>query len=210
MPGYVAVARLESNGSRPVLVFVPEKFNSNKAARLLIYFHGHGSNLTSGMKKNGRFDRVALLGESDPQTILVMPEASVSPFSYWMNPKDGESFTKLLESAKKLVSEILGGRSFNIGRLQVDAHSGGGSVIYRLAKSGELRANKLTMLDAIYPGWGKPIGEWALSNGVPVDVIYTAETESHARSAHKAAPDLVRLIPSKVRHGAVPGTYLGK
>lgn len=210
MPGYVAVARLKSNGSRPVLVFVPERFNSNKSSLLLLYFHGFGSNISSGMHKSGRFERVAALAMADPQTILVMPEADDEPFSYWMNPKNGESFTQLVSTARDLASEVLGGRQLKVGKIQVEAHSGGGSVISRLAKSGELFADKLKLLDAVYPGWGKPIGEWALSNGVPVDVIYTRDTEKHARAAYNAAPNLVRLIPSEVRHGAVPGHYLGK
>lgn len=209
MPGYVAVARLKSNGSRPVAVFVPEGFRSNKSARVIFYFHGFGSNISSGMHKSGRFARVAALAAADPQTILVMPEAGDSPFSYWMNPKNGESFTQLVSTAKDLASEVIGGRQLKVGEIQVEAHSGGGSVIYRLAKSGELFADKLTLLDAVYPGWGKPIGEWALSNGVSADVIYTSDTEQHARAAHTAAPNLVRLIPSEVRHGAVPGQYLG-
>lgn len=209
IPGSIKIINPSSNGNRPVLILVPDQFNRDENAKLLLYFHGYGGNLSTSMMKYDRLKRVRELVKENPQMIIAMPQsANKKPFTYWMNPQYDESFSGLLGDIEDAAKSMIG-TAPKIKKLQVEGHSAGGGVISRLAKNDQLKATKITLHDGMYSGWGPPLGRWAKKNNVPVDAVYRSETEKHNQALKNSAPSHVDLHKTNVGHEKIPGVFLG-
>lgn len=197
-----------ANGGRPVAIYMPQGFDALRPVTLQIYFHGHGGDAGPGLLANGVITRITALGKKDPQTLFVIPQAADKPFGYWMAAP--ESFAQLEAESIKVAAYLLPRRP-DVRKRIVDAHSGGGLALRNAAASGELRADKINLLDSAYGDWAQVVTQWAGAKGAKVESWYTDHSNVARNNLEIAAlaPAVVTIHEVSIRHGEIPGVYCG-
>ncbi len=197
-----------ANGGRPVAIYMPPGFDAPRPVTLQIHFHGHGGDAGSSLLTNGVIARITAVGRKDPQTLFVVPQAADKPFGYWMAAP--ESFAQLEAESIRVAAFLLPRRPEIVRRI-VDAHSGGGLALRNAVASGELRADKINLLDAAYGDWAQVVAQWADTRKIRVESWYTDHSSVARNNLEIAAlaPGVVTIHESKEKHGAIPGLYLG-
>ncbi len=213
LPGEVRVIRPAANGGRPVLVFVPRDLDPEKPVRLVTYFHGLHANL------GGQPDLARRLREVAPrsQSVFVLPQGWLhTPADAWMDPAAGESFAGL-EQAARSAAEQIAGRPLQVSGRTVVAHSNGGFAVANAARTGQLNADRLQLLDCFYEVDGvrvwETLADWAATHK-PAQVSVIVATNEQSRidafaTRLRAVPEIkLELEHPRLGHGALPAKRL--
>jgi len=214
VPGQTSVTTMAGNGGRPVAVHTGPGFDPQKPAKIVTFLHGHRWNIGARFKREGVLDRVRTLQQQDPQTVFVFPEAARPPFSYWLRPPR-ESLGSLTREAVGVAATLAGASSLVVEKRTIGAHSGAGLALVNAARSGELVADKINLLDSAYGSWSQTIARWALRQSPPprIESWYTlhASQARNNRAIQRIAPRLVTThrVGSGSLHNRVPGRYFG-
>jgi hypothetical protein len=146
--------------------------------------------------------------------VFVCVQAATAPFSYWMRaPLEG--FTRLESQALAEAGRLAQtSRSLVVRQRIVSAHSGGGLALRNAVVAGELRADRIELLDSAYGDWAQVVTRWALAQPAGSGPLIVAwhtpgSTTTNDLDIARMAPAIVTVYASPVSHGAIPGRFLG-
>lgn len=214
LPGQVKVFASAGNGSRPVICWVPDTFDPDRPATVVTYFAGKGFNWATDAGANGLLSRLRTV-KSDDNAVYIFPQGHLAePTDRWMRKEEGESFELLQREANLVLRGMVGG-VLRIGARTVVAHSGGGSAVHNAVRSGELRADRLLLLDCFYEtrgeNWWVSVGNWIVGHP-DTDVTYYYATNERQRV--KEFTDIITPHAAKVAisksstwHGGLPAAH---
>jgi hypothetical protein len=202
--GKSSATLMAGNGDRPVIVYVPIGLDPKQPVCVLTYFHGHKANVT----EERLLAAFEALTQTSPQTLIVVPRAAEDPFNTWLRAP--ESFTALERQAVGEAARLSGVTELSVSIRIVSAHSGGGVALKNAAKQGDLRADKINLLDSAYGSWAEVVTRWALAQ--PVNQRPRLETwhTPHQALAHRrikamaeeaGVPELVTVHDENEEHG---------
>jgi hypothetical protein len=171
-------------GDNRVLLHIPQGFDPNRPAVMVVFFHGHGATLERDVRDRQRLpDQISAAGLN---AVLVAPQfafdaADSSAGKFW----DPDGFKRFLdETAKKLASLYGDQRSaaaFANMPIVIVAYSGGfGPTLSVLARGGaDARIHGLVLLDALYAGIDQ-FADWIADHRSTFFVSsYTPHTAHH-------------------------------
>jgi hypothetical protein len=193
-----------------VLIHVPPHFKPNKPFEILVFFHGHGSELERTLV--GEFDLPGQVNRSHRNLILVAPQLALdakdsSPGKLYR--QDG--LRKLLDEANRVLVSQLGGKlkeRLATAPMLLAAYSGGyRALAFSLDRGGVTpRVKGVLLLDALYgeldkyTAWlGKKSGSRLLINlyGTSTWDLSEELNDSLARAGRKP----IRELPPRLRSG---------
>jgi hypothetical protein len=171
-------------GDDRVLLHIPQGFDPNRPAVMVVFFHGHGATLERDVRDRQRLpDQISAAGLN---AVLVAPQfafdaADSSAGKFW----EPDGFKQFLdETAKKLASLYGDQRSaaaFANMPIVIVAYSGGfGPTLSVLSRGGaEARIRGLVLLDALYAGIDQ-FADWIADHRSTFFVSsYTPHTAHH-------------------------------
>ena len=171
-------------GDDRVLLHIPQGFDPNRPAVMVVFFHGHGATLERDVRDRQRLpDQISAAGLN---AVLVAPQfafdaADSSAGKFW----EPDGFKHFLdETAKKLASLYGDQRSaaaFANMPIVIVAYSGGfGPTLSVLSRGGaQARIRGLVLLDALYAGIDQ-FADWIEDNRSTFFVSsYTPHTAHH-------------------------------
>jgi hypothetical protein len=171
-------------GDDRVLLHIPQGFDPNRPAVMVVFFHGHGATLERDVRDRQRLpDQISAAGLN---AVLVAPQFAVdaadsSAGKFW----EPDGFKHFLdETAKKLASLYGDQRSaaaFANMPIVIVAYSGGfGPTLSVLSRGGaEERIRGLVLLDALYAGIDQ-FADWIADHRSTFFVSsYTLHTAHH-------------------------------
>jgi hypothetical protein len=171
-------------GDDRVLLHIPQGFDPNRPAVMVVFFHGHGATLERDVRDRQRLpDQISAAGLN---AVLVAPQfafdaADSSAGKFW----EPDGFKHFLdESAKKLATLYGDQRSaaaFANMPIVIVAYSGGfGPTLSVLSRGGaEARIRGLVLLDALYAGIDQ-FADWIADHRSTFFVSsYTPHTAHH-------------------------------
>jgi len=213
MPGRISVSDMASNGGRPAAVYVPQNLDPTKPVRVMTYFHGHNGDVGEALASRGTLAHLKELEKQHPNTVFVMPQAADHPFNYWMKPPK-ESYDQLMKDALGEAARMAGVPSLTVGERVVAAHSGGGLALKNVVAAGQMKADKLELLDCTYGSWGQDVARWAMRQpeGRRPRIeswVTPGDTTKNDAEIERIAGPIFRSHRSPVGHSDIPAKLLG-
>jgi hypothetical protein len=144
-------------GDDRVLLHIPQGFDPNRPAVMVVFFHGHGATLERDVRDRQRLpDQISAAGLN---AVLVAPQfafdaADSSAGKFW----EPDGFKHFLDETAKKLATLYGDQrsasAFANMPIVIVAYSGGfGPTLSVLARGGaEARIRGLVLLDALYAG----------------------------------------------------------
>jgi hypothetical protein len=168
---------LHKSKHRELIVWIPDETDLNKEFTVVVWFHGH-----RGYDKVRTFEDRILKQFSDQSKlknlVIVIPELPWSIHTstptkrngmVWTNPGD---FLKFIDQVNDILIFHNAGRTVKKPEYRIVGHSAGGSVIARLAKTGDLcQINPALIVwsDSSYGQWLK--SSWNGCLGTRSDIL---------------------------------------
>jgi pimeloyl-ACP methyl ester carboxylesterase len=199
LSGRLAVVALAGNAGRPVAIYVPRGFSAAEPARIVMYFHGIR---TPGSRENGLIDRIASFGAAG-NAIYVLPEGVLA--SRWPWPEAGMRFSAIEQEALAVARDLVGAARLSVGRRTIIAHSAGGKALALAARRGDLRVDKLVLLDCFYGRWHEDIARGIGDRSVTVDYYRSSNDPALAADFFRRVAGASHT--TSVAHLALPGVY---
>ncbi len=197
-------------GDDRVLLHIPQGFDPNRPAVMVVFFHGHGATLERDVRDRQRLpDQISAAGLN---AVLVAPQfafdaADSSAGKFW----DADGFKRFLdESAKKLAGLYGDQRSasaFATMPIVLVSYSGGfGPTLSVLARGGaQERIRGLVLLNSLYAGIDQ-FADWIADHRQTFFVSsYTPHTAHHNADLRQALAE--RSVPygSELRRNHLQG-----
>jgi hypothetical protein len=167
-----------------VLLHIPSGFDPNKPAVMVVFFHGHGANLSRDVRDRQQVP--AQITAAGANAVLVAPQFAVdaadsSAGKFW----EPNGFRRFLDEAAVKLAYMYGdprsASSFSKMPIVIVAYSGGfGPTLSVLDRGGvRSRVRGLVLLDALYAGIDK-FADWIADNRSTFFVSsYTPHTAHH-------------------------------
>lgn len=197
------VKKLEGNGNRDVLTYIPEGVDLKaKNLRIIYHFHSTHSENISYSKATGetsvgwnRLEQttkaVHQLAQAGENVILVYPQSdgirhkpddkNVGGKNYdrlWMAKgkidREGKKVKDDFDQMHQEVLEELGISKDQIARVEAQGHSAGGLALTNIAESGTKLINCYRFLDASFEGWAERAHSASENNGKPDIFLLTS------------------------------------
>ena len=151
-----------------MLLHIPDGFNASKPGVIVVFFHGHGANLSDDVRDRQQVP--AQISESGVNAVLVAPQFAVnaadsSAGKFW----DQDGFKRFLDETAKQFAKLNGdpksARAFARMPVVIVAYSGGfGPTLSVLEHGGtNSRIRGIVLLDALYAGTEK-FANWISAN----------------------------------------------
>jgi hypothetical protein len=132
-----------------VLIIAPKNLDAKKKVDLIFWFHGWHNNVDNSASY---YQLTRQFIHSKLNAVLILPEAAKNA---------ADSYGGKLEKPgvfKALVADVLTGlkeknmigRQCEAGHILLGGHSGGGRVIGRMVKNGQMEINQIVLFDAMY------------------------------------------------------------
>ena len=171
-------------GDDRVLLHIPQNFDPNRPAVMVVFFHGHGATLERDVRDRQRLpDQISAAGLN---AVLVAPQfafdaADSSAGKFW----DPDGFKRFLDETAKKLATLYGDQrstaAFANMPIVIVAYSGGfGPTLSVLARGGaDARIRGLVLLDALYAGIDQ-FADWIADHRSTFFVSsYTPHTAHH-------------------------------
>jgi hypothetical protein len=171
-------------GDDRVLLHIPQGFDPNRPAVMVVFFHGHGATLERDVRDRQRLpDQISAAGLN---AVLVAPQfafdaADSSAGKFW----DPDGFKRFLDETAKKLATLYGDQrsaaAFANMPIVIVAYSGGfGPTLSVLARGGaDARIRGLVLLDALYAGIDQ-FADWIADHRSTFFVSsYTPHTAHH-------------------------------
>jgi hypothetical protein len=213
LDGLHTVFRSLANGERPVAVHVPPRADKSRPMDLIVFFHGKGAQLDELFGQGPLIERLQENGRQSPSTVFAFPQGHVRErYHHWMSKDRGESLARLIIEVRAQAARLLGVDHLTSGRIILKAHSGGGVVFKNAIEAGELRANRIEFLDAMYGNWGDLVAQWARrpeNASVEFAVVYSPHQQAQVRSFRRALNGQrpMHIERARVGHSQIPYEY---
>jgi hypothetical protein len=171
-------------GDDRVLLHIPQGFDPNRPAVMVVFFHGHGATLERDVRDRQRLpDQISAAGLN---AVLVAPQfafdaADSSAGKFW----DPDGFKRFLDETARKLAALYGDQrsaaAFANMPVVIVAYSGGfGPTLSVLSRGGaEARIRGLVLLDALYAGIDQ-FADWIADHRATFFVSsYTPHTAHH-------------------------------
>ena len=171
-------------GDDRVLLHIPQGFDPNRPAVMVVFFHGHGATLERDVRDRQRLpDQISAAGLN---AVLVAPQfafdaADSSAGKFW----DPDGFKRFLDETARKLAALYGDQrsaaAFANMPIVIVAYSGGfGPTLSVLARGGaDARIRGLVLLDALYAGIDQ-FADWIADHRSTFFVSsYTPHTAHH-------------------------------
>jgi len=193
-----------------VLLHIPQGFDPNRPAVMVVFFHGHGATLARDVRDRQRLpEQISAAGLN---AVLVVPQFAVdaadsSAGKFW----EPDGFKRFLDEAAKKLAALYGdprstGAFANMPIVLV-AYSGGfGPTLSVLARGGaNQRIRGLVLLDALYAGIDQ-FADWIAGHRSTFFISsYTPHTAHHNADLEHALAERSVSYSSELRRGHLPG-----
>jgi hypothetical protein len=194
-----------------VLLHIPEGFDVKKPSVMVVFFHGHGANLSDDVRD--RQEVPAQISESGVNAVLVAPQFAVnaadsSAGKFW----DQDGFKRFLDESAKQFAKLNGDpkavRAFSRMPVVIVAYSGGfGPTLAVLEHGGaNSRLRGIVLLDALYAGTDK-FADWISANKSSFFVsAYTPHIRRHNSELEQLLRDRSIAFGSELKPNRLPGS----
>lgn len=211
-PGKTWLGKLDSNNNREVAIIIPKGVDYSKPFEIIYHFHGHNGKLDNILtgSANGLEAKIKNMPK-DKNVIIVIPQGPPKTKDYtWMNGKYNEALDTFQDQTISIIKNKLS-PGIKINTVTVEGHSAGGRVILNAAKDGNLRADKIDMLDSSYGTWASEAYKnyHQVNPNAKFNVVYIPNSPTQADALRLKGQPGVTMHQSKVDHSSVPKTFLG-
>jgi hypothetical protein len=197
-------------GDDRVLLHIPQGFDPNRPAVMVVFFHGHGATLERDVRDRQRLpDQISAAGLN---AVLVAPQfafdaADSSAGKFW----DPDGFKRFLDETARKLATLYGDQrstsAFANMPIVLVAYSGGfGPTLSVLARGGaEARIRGLVLLDALYAGIDQ-FADWIADHRSTFFVSsYTPHTAHHNADLEHELNDRSVPYSSELRRNHLQG-----
>ena len=193
-----------------VLLHIPPGFDPNRPAVMVVFFHGHGANLSNDVRDRQQVP--AQITAAGANAVLVAPQFAVdaadsSAGKFW----EPNGFRRFLDEAAVKLAYMSGdprsAAAFSKMPIVIVAYSGGfGPTLSVLERGGvRSRVRGLVLLDALYAGIDK-FADWIADNRSAFFVSsYTPHTAHHNADLQRLLRERSVPYSSELRRGHLPG-----
>jgi hypothetical protein len=194
-----------------VLLSIPPGFDANRPSVMIVYFHGHGANLSTDVRDRQKLP--AQITASGVNAVLVAPQFAVdaadsSAGKFW----EPDGFKRFVDEAAKQLAELHGdprtAQTFAKMPIVIVAYSGGfGPTLAVLDHGGvKPRLRGIVLLDALYSGIDK-FANWISENRSGFFVSsYTPHTRGHNADLESILRARSVSLGSELRHDHLAGS----
>jgi hypothetical protein len=194
-----------------VLLHIPEGFDARKPGVMVVFFHGHGANLSDDVRDRQQVP--AQISESGINAVLVAPQFAVnaadsSAGKFW----DQDGFKRFLDESAKQFAKLNGdpkaARAFARMPVVIVAYSGGfGPTLSVLEHGGtNSRIRGIVLLDALYAGTEK-FANWISANRTAFFVsAYTPHIRRFNTDLERLLKDKSIAFSSELKPDRLPGS----
>ena len=193
-----------------VLLHIPQGFDPQRPAVIVVYFHGHGADLARDVRDRQRLpEQISAAGAN---AVLVAPQFAVdaadsSAGKFW----EPNGFKRFLDEAAVKLARLYGdarsAKAFATMPIVIVAYSGGfGPTLSVLDRGGvRSRVRGVVLLDALYAGIDK-FGDWIANNRSAFFVSsYTPHTAHHNADLERLLDDRSVTYGSELRQNHLHG-----
>ncbi|HTH36230.1 MAG TPA: alpha/beta hydrolase [Xanthobacteraceae bacterium] len=193
-----------------VLLHIPQGFDPNRPAVMVVFFHGHGATLARDVRDRQRLpEQISAAGLN---AVLVAPQFAVdaadsSAGKFW----EAGGFKRFLDEASKKLAGLYGDQrstmAFANMPIVLVAYSGGfGPTLSVLARGGaNQRIRGLVLLDALYAGIDE-FADWIAEHRSTFFISsYTPHTAHHNADLERALANRSVSYTSDLRRNRLPG-----
>ena len=197
-------------GDDRVLLHIPQGFDPNRPAVMVVFFHGHGATLERDVRDRQRLpDQISAAGLN---AVLVAPQfafdaADSSAGKFW----DPDGFKHFLDETAKKLAALYGDQrsasAFANMPIVLVAYSGGfGPTLSVLARGGaQERIRGLVLLDALYAGIDQ-FADWIADHRSTFFVSsYTPHTAHHNADLEHELSERAVPYSSELRRNHLQG-----
>ena len=193
-----------------VLLHIPPGFDPNRPAVMVVFFHGHGANLSTDVRDRQQVP--AQITAAGANAVLVAPQFAVdaadsSAGKFW----EPNGFRRFLDEAAVKLAYMYGdprsAAAFSRMPIVIVAYSGGfGPTLSVLDRGGvRSRVRGLVLLDALYAGIDK-FADWIADNRSTFFVSsYTPHTAHHNADLQRLLRERSVAYGSELRRGHLQG-----
>lgn len=194
-----------------VLLHIPDGFDAGKPSVIVVFFHGHGANLSDDVRERQQVP--AQISASGVNAVLVAPQFAVnaadsSSGKFWQ--QDG--FKRFLDESARQLAKLNGdpraARAFARMPIVIVAYSGGfGPTLSILEHGGaNSRIRGIVLLDALYSGTEK-FANWIASNKTAFFVsAYTPHIRRFNAELERLLTDKSIAFGSELKLNRLPGS----
>ena len=196
---------------RRALLHIPQGFDANKPGVIVVFFHGHGANLSDDVRDRQQVP--AQISASGVNAVMVAPQFAVnaadsSSGKFW--EKDG--FKRFMDESASQFAKLNGdpkaARAFAKMPIVIVAYSGGfGPTLSVLDRGGvDQRIRGIVLLDALYAGTDK-FADWIAANRSAFFVSsYTPHTRGLNVELERSLDDKSIAYTSELKPNRLPGS----
>lgn len=196
---------------RRALLHIPQGFDPNKPGVIVVFFHGHGANLSDDVRDRQQVPEQ--ISASGVNAVMVAPQFAVnaadsSAGKFW--EKDG--FKRFMDESAKQFAKLSGdpraARAFAKMPIVIVAYSGGfGPTLSVLDRGGvNQRIRGIVLLDALYAGMDK-FADWIASNRSAFFVSsYTPHTRGRNVELERLLDDKSISYSAELKPNRMPGS----
>jgi hypothetical protein len=200
----------ETFGDDRVLLHIPPSFDPRKKAVMIVFFHGHGANLSRDVRDRQRVP--AQLTAAAANAVLVAPQFAVdaadsSAGKFW----EPNGFKRFLDEASIKLARMYGdpasAAAFARMPIIIVAYSGGfGPTLSVLDRGGaNARIRGIVLLDALYAGIDR-FADWIADNRSAFFISsYTPHTAHHNADLERLLRERSVSYGSELRRGRLDG-----
>jgi hypothetical protein len=194
-----------------VLLSIPPGFDANRPSVMVVYFHGHGANLSTDVRDRQKLP--AQITASGINAVLVAPQFAVdaadsSAGKFW----EPDGFKRFVDEAAKQLAELHGdprtAQTFARMPIVIVSYSGGfGPTLAVLDHGGvKSRLRGIVLLDSLYSGIDK-FANWISENRSGFFVSsYTPHTRGHNADLESILRAKSVSYGSELRHDHLAGS----
>lgn len=201
----------ETFSDRRALLHIPPRFDPGKPGVIVVFFHGHGANLSDDVRDRQQVP--AQISASGVNAVMVAPQFAVnaadsSAGKFW----EQDGFKRFLDEAAREFAKLHGDpkavRAFARMPVVIAAYSGGfGPTLSVLERGGaNSRIRGVVLLDALYSGTQK-FANWIAANRSAFFVSsYTPHLQRQNSELKELLGEKSIAIGSELKPNRLPGT----
>lgn len=196
---------------RRALLHIPPRFDPAKPGVIVVFFHGHGANLSDDVRDRQQVP--AQITASGMNAVMVAPQFAVnaadsSAGKFW----EQDGFRRFMDESAKQFAKLQGdprsARAFQRMPIVIVAYSGGfGPTLSVIERGGvNSRIRGIVLLDALYTGTQK-FANWIATNRSAFFVsAYTPHIQRHNTELKELLVEKSIPVSSELKPSRLPGS----
>lgn len=196
---------------RRALLHIPPRFDPAKPGVIVVFFHGHGANLSDDVRDRQQVP--AQITASGMNAVMVAPQFAVnaadsSAGKFW----EQDGFKRFMDESAKQFAKLQGdprsARAFQRMPIVIVAYSGGfGPTLSVIERGGvNSRIRGIVLLDALYTGTQK-FANWIATNRSAFFVsAYTPHIQRHHFELKELLAEKAIPVSSELKPNRLPGS----